>query len=276
MRAAEPVHADDETRILPSQADDGVVRRLRAAGCVFAEDEARLLRAQADGDLLDALVTRRVAGEPLEHVLGWAELAGVRVVVAPGVFVPRRRTTLMVEEATRLARAATAPRPVVVDLCCGTGAVGLVVALRTGDVELHAVDVDPAAVRCAQDNLARVGGRARTGDLTAGLPHELRGRVDVVVANVPYVPTDEVRLLPPESRLHEPVTAVDGGPDGLGLVRRVLSEAASWLARPGHVLVEVAAHQVPDAEQAARAADLVPRTVRDDDLDAVVLVASAR
>ncbi|MDT0166237.1 putative protein N(5)-glutamine methyltransferase [Actinotalea sp. AC32] len=263
----------------PADATDDVVRRLRAAGCVFAEDEARLLRAQADGDVLDALVARRVAGEPLEYVLGWAELAGVRVAVTRGVFVPRRRTTLMVEEATRLARTAarsTGPRPVVVDLCCGTGAVGLVVALRAGEVELHAVDVDPAAVRCAQDNLARVGGHARTGDLTAGLPDELRGRVDVVVANVPYVPTDEVRLLPPESRLHEPVTAVDGGPDGLDLARRVLSEAAGWLSRPGHVLVEVAAHQVAPAEQAARAAGLVPRTVRDDDLDAVVLVASTR
>ena len=134
-----------------------VVRRLRAAGCVFAEDEARLLLAEArTADQLDALVERRVAGEPLEHLLGWAEFAGLRIAVGPGVFVPRRRTEVLVAEAVALAR----PGAVVVDLCCGSGAVGVAVASAVPGIELHAADVDPAAVACARANLAGLGGRA--------------------------------------------------------------------------------------------------------------------
>src|SRR3954462_3557379 len=108
--------------------EDVVVARLRAAGCVFAEDEARLLLAGAAPDALDALVARRVAGEPLEPLLGWAEFCGLRVAVAPGVFVPRRRTEALVEEAVALFR----PGAVVVDLCCGSGALGLAVAASGG------------------------------------------------------------------------------------------------------------------------------------------------
>src|SRR6478609_8571148 len=160
-----------------------VVARLRAAGCVFAEDEARLLLAEAVSPAeLDALVARRVAGEPLEHVLGWAEFCGLRVAVAPGVFVPRRRTEALVEEAVTLSR----PGAVVVDLCCGSGALGLAVATSVADIELLAADVDPAAVTCAAENVAPVGGRAYAGDLFAPLPEELRGRVDLLMANVPY------------------------------------------------------------------------------------------
>src|SRR3954463_6070240 len=99
--------------------EDAVVARLRAAGCVFAEGEAQLLLSEAGaGAEVDVLVARRVAGEPLEQVLGWAECRGLRIAVAPGVFVPRRRTELLVEEALSLAR----PGAVVVDLCCGSGA----------------------------------------------------------------------------------------------------------------------------------------------------------
>lgn len=258
---------------MPTAAED-VARRLRAAGCVFAEEEAALLLAEAaPGPRLDALVARRAAGEPLEQVVGHAVFCGLRVLVAPGVFVPRRRTGLMVREAVALVPTGRHARPVVVDLCCGTGAVGLAVA-HAVDVTLHAVDVDPAAVACARRNLAAVGGHATTGDLTAGLPGHLRGAVDVVVANVPYVPTAHVALLPAESRLHEPRAAVDGGPDGLDLVRRVLEESRAWLARPGHVLVEVAEHQVDAASAAAHALGLAARVVRDDELDAVVVVAS--
>ena len=101
-----------------------VVARLRAAGCVYAEDEAALLREAASGPALDRLVARRVAGEPLEQVLGWASFGGLRVGVVPGVFVPRRRTELLAREAA----AVTTPGGVVVDLCCGCGAVGLSVA----------------------------------------------------------------------------------------------------------------------------------------------------
>src|SRR5512133_2173864 len=117
--------------------EDDVVARLRGAGCVFAEDEARLLLAEAgSGEALEAMVARRVAGEPLEHVLGWAEFCGLRVAVAPGVFVPRRRTEALVETAVALGRVGA----VVVDLCCGSGALGLAVATAVADVELHVAD----------------------------------------------------------------------------------------------------------------------------------------
>jgi len=163
-----------------------IVPRLRAAGCVFAEDEARLLisAARTPADLA-AMVDRRAAGLPLEHVLGWAQFCGLRIAVDPGVFVPRRRTEFLVRHATALAR----PRAVVVDLCCGSGAVGAALLAALDRVELYAVDLDPAAVRCARRNLAAAGGQAYVGDLYEPLPAALRGRVDVLVANAPYVPT---------------------------------------------------------------------------------------
>src|SRR6476661_11001286 len=108
--------------------EDAVVARLRAAGCVFAEDEARLLLAEARSDALDALVARRVAGEPLEHVLGWAEFCGLRIAVSPGVFVPRRRTEALVDLA--VAVLVDVEHPVVVDLCCGAGGIGVAIAAR--------------------------------------------------------------------------------------------------------------------------------------------------
>src|ERR687889_1157301 len=119
-----------------------VVHRLRAAGCVFAEDEARLLLDAAGTPAeLEELVQRRVAGEPLEHLLGWAEFCGLRIAVAPGVFVPRRRTELLVRQAAALAP----PGAVVVDLCCGSGAVAAVLSTLLHRPEIHASDVDPAA-----------------------------------------------------------------------------------------------------------------------------------
>jgi hypothetical protein len=123
-----------------------LVATLRGAGCVFAEDEARLLTAAARDDAdLGRLVRQRVAGTPLEHLLGWVEFDGLRIAVEPGVFVPRRRTELLVREAAGRAP----PRAVVVELCCGAGAVAAALtALAT--IEVYAVDVDPAAVRCAR------------------------------------------------------------------------------------------------------------------------------
>jgi len=201
---------------LSSRHRSDVVARLRAAGCVFAEDEARLLISAALTPAeLTAMVDRRAAGQPLEHVIGWAEFCGLRIAVDPGVFVPRRRTEFLVEQAAALVRPAAATPPVVVDLCCGSGAVGAAIAAALGRAELHAADIDPAAVACARRNLAAAGGRVYAGDLYQPLPATLRGRVDVLAANVPYVPTEEVGLLPPEARTHEPLLALDGGTDGL-------------------------------------------------------------
>ena len=236
-----------------------MVSRLRAAGCVFAEDEAALLvGAAATPEELSALVARRVAGEPLEYVLGWVEFCGRRIVVEAGVFVPRRRTELLVREA--------AGGRVVVDLCCGSGAVG---AALGPDVELYAVDIEPAAVRCARRNLPHA--TVFDGDLFAPLPASLRGRVDVLVANVPYVPTGEIPLLPPEARLHEPRRALDGGADGLDVARRVVAGAAGWLAPGGRVLVETSAGQAPIAVDVMAGNGLLPAVATDDELGATVV-----
>jgi release factor glutamine methyltransferase len=252
--------------------EDDIVDRLRAAGCVFAEDEARLLLTEAGTTAeLDAMVERRTAGEPLEHVLGWAEFRGLRIAVTGGVFVPRRRTELLVEEAVLLAR----PGVVVVDLCCGSGALGVAVATAVGDVELHAADVDPVAVACARGNVARVGGRAYAGDLFAALPTELRGRIDLLLANVPYVPSDAIALMPPEARLHEARIALDGGPDGLDVARRVIAEAPRWLAPGGSLLFEASEDQTALALDAVTAAGLRARVVTDDDRGATVVVGTS-
>ena len=246
-----------------------VVRRLRAAGCVFAEDEARLLLAEArTADQLDALVERRAAGEPLEHLLGWAEFGGLRIAVGPGVFVPRRRTEALVAEAVGLAH----PGAVVVDLCCGSGALGVAVASAVPGVELHAADVDPVAVACARANMAGLGGRAYRGDLYDALPRALRGRVGLLLANVPYVPTDAIALMPPEARLHEARVALDGGADGLEVARRVIAEAPEWLSPGCALLFETSEDQAAAAVRAVVAAGLAARVVADDDRGATVVV----
>ncbi|MEV4555789.1 putative protein N(5)-glutamine methyltransferase [Kitasatospora sp. NPDC049285] len=246
-----------------------VVHRLRAAGCVFAEDEARLLLSAADSPArLAALVELRCAGRPLEHVVGFAEFAGLRVAVTPGVFVPRRRSEFLVERAAALGR----PGAVLLDLCCGSGAVGAALAARLGPVELHAADLDPASVACARRNLAPYGGRVHLGDLDAPLPDHLRGRVDLLVANAPYVPTDEIPLLPPEARDHEPRTALDGGSDGLAVQRRVAEAAPRWLAPGGRLLIETSERQAPATAALLAAHGLRPRIEADDERDATVVV----
>ena len=181
---------------------------------------------------LAAMLDRRVGGLPLEHVVGWAEFCGLRIAVDEGVFVPRRRTEFLVRRAVALARRTPAGRrtTVVVDLCCGSGAVGVAIVDALRDVELHAVDIDPAAVRCARRNLCPRGGHAYEGDLYDPLPAALKGRVDILVANAPYVPSVELGLLPPEARMHEPKLALDGGPDGLDVQRLVAGGAfPGWL-----------------------------------------------
>jgi release factor glutamine methyltransferase len=254
---------------VPVPGQDAIADQLRAAGCVFAEDEARLIieAAPSPAALWD-MVGRRVAGLPLEHIVGWAEFDGLRVAVDPGVFVPRRRTELLVRLAAGLAR----PGASIVDLACGSGAVGLAVATRLGGGAVYAVDIDPAAVRCARRNLAPVGGRVYAGDLDEPLPAGLRGRVDLVVANVPYVPTAAVALMPREARLHEPLVALDGGADGLDVLRRVAGRAGRWLAPAGHLLIEVGDDQVSTASAAFTAAGLAVTVACDVDLDATVLV----
>ncbi|MEU9151806.1 putative protein N(5)-glutamine methyltransferase [Streptomyces sp. NPDC048417] len=246
-----------------------VVSALRAAGCVFAEDEAELILATAGTpDELVTMVDRRAAGQPLEHVLGWAGFHGLRVLVEPGVFVPRRRTEFLVGEALVQAPDAS----VVVDLCCGSGAVGAALAAALGDTELHAADIDPAAVGCARRNIASYGGHAHLGDLFEALPAALRGRIGILAANVPYVPSGEVGLLPAEARDHEPLVALDGGGDGLDVLRRVAAGAPEWLAPGGCVLVETSERQAEAAVEAFAAAGLTARLAVSEELYANVVI----
>ncbi|GGU66691.1 methylase [Streptomyces albospinus] len=253
-----------------------VITALRTAGCVFAEDEAELLisTAATPADLA-AMVARRAAGQPLEHVLGWAEFAGLRVSVGPGVFVPRRRTEFLLGQAVDLGRRAagrTGGGTVAVDLCCGSGAVGAALAAAVDGVELYAADIEPAAVRCARRNVTAAGGEVYEGDLFAPLPARLRGRIDVLVANVPYVPTEEVGLLPPEAREYEPLVALDGGADGLDVLRRVTAVAPEWLAPGGHLLVETSELQAPQAVETFARNGLTPRVATCDELYATVVI----
>src|SRR5260370_21666214 len=220
-----------------SVSDPLVVTRLRAAGCVFAEDEARLsVRAPRPPEHLTPRVDGRAAGLPLEHVLGWAEFCGLRIAVEPGVFVPRRRTEFLVRQAAALAR----PGDVIVDLCCGAGAIGAALVTAVDQAEVHAVDIDPAAVRCARRNAAGFAGfdgHVYQGDLYEPLPAGLRSRVGVLVANGPYVPTGEIGFLPPEARAHEPLVALARAPPGLNLRRGRARRAPPGPWRPPHARV---------------------------------------
>jgi release factor glutamine methyltransferase len=244
-----------------------LVAALRSSGCVFAEEEARLLLDEAPSDAeLMTWAARRMAGEPLEYVVGWASFAGLRIAVEPGVFVPRRRSELIVEVATR------APATVVLDLCCGSGALGAAVAARWPRAEVWAADSDPAAVRCARRNLPPE--RVREGDLFEGLPPDLRGRVDLLLVNAPYVPTDEVATMPREARDHEHRVALDGGSDGLDVQRRVLAEAPSWLAPHARLLVETSRAQADRSAALVTAAGLSASVETDDEIGATVVLGS--
>ncbi|GAB2837734.1 putative protein N(5)-glutamine methyltransferase [Streptomyces daliensis] len=270
MSLTPSLHTSDTSAIsAASDASSAVVGRLRAAGCVFAEDEAELLVSAARTPAeLSAMVERRADGFPLEHVLGWAEFCGLRIAVGPGVFVPRRRTEFLVHQAMPFVGASS----VVLDLCCGSGAVGAALASGADGVELYAADIDPEAVRCARRNVAAVGGRVYEGDLYAPLPPTLRGRVDVLVVNAPYVPTDAIGLLPPEARDHEPRTALDGGADGLDIQRRVSREARQWLAPGGRMLVETSERQAECSVEAVARGGLAPTVVSCDELGATVVI----
>jgi release factor glutamine methyltransferase len=284
--------------VLFVKADPLVVARLRAAGCVFAEEEAAVLASAAGSHAeLDSMVARRAAGEPLEQVVGWAEFAGLRVLVDPGVFVPRRRSEFLVAVAVGLARQrGAAGAPVIVDLCCGTGALGLAAAARlagsratgTGpagartdgaspggvwlsDVELHAADLDPAAVACARRNVEPAGGHVHAGDLFGALPSGLMGRIGVLICNAPYVPTTEIAFMPAEARDHEALVALDGGTDGLAVLRRVAAAAPGWLAPGGVLLVETSGRQAQAMTAAVTAAGLAPQVHEDDEWGATVV-----
>lgn len=245
-----------------------VITRLREAGCVFAEEEAQLLLDSVDSPAqLDDAVRHRADGMPLEYVLGWAGFCDLRLQVEAGVFIPRRRTEFLAATAATL----TPPGGLVLDLCCGSGAVGRAIAAAVPGITLIATDIDPAAVACANRNLAGVG-RALQGDLFAPVPESLLRRIDVVVANAPYVPTDKFSMLPAEARDHEPVHTLDGGPNGTSIQRRIAADAAAWLAPNGHVLIETSRAQAPIITTAFAQSGLTARTAYSADHEATVVI----
>jgi release factor glutamine methyltransferase len=244
---------------------DTIVERLRAAGCVFAEEEAAILReTTADPARLNEMVARRASGVPLEHVVGWVRFAGVRLVVHPGVFVPRVRTEALV----RRALSVTPQDAVVLDLCCGCGAIGAAIAAARPGVRLWASDIDPAAVANAREN---VDGMVCVGDLDEAIPEHVRGLVQVAVANVPYVPSGQLQFLPAEAREHEPRVALDGGDDGLGLLRRLAPRMLTWLRPGGWFFSECALDQAQAAVVVLREAGLDALAHNDDEFDVAVV-----
>ena len=223
--------------------------RLREAGVASPERDADellahvlgttlgrlpLVEAIADADAVtyDALVARRAAREPLQHLLGTAAFRHVELAVGPGVFVPRPETELLAGWAVE--QAAPLERPVVVDLCTGSGAIARAVADEVPHARVHAVELDDAAHRWAVRNLAGTGVDLRQGDMADAFD-ELAGTVDVVVCNPPYIPLDAWESVAPEARDHDPHLALFSGDDGL-VAMRVLERRAALLLRPGGVV----------------------------------------
>ncbi|MCY0869073.1 MAG: putative protein N(5)-glutamine methyltransferase [Firmicutes bacterium] len=229
-----------------------------------------MLRASAGNrDELLAMIGQRVAGWPLEYVVGFADFCGLRVALEPGVFVPRRRTEFLVRLAISVAPADGA---VVIDLCCGSGAIGLALTSALAHSRLYACDIDPLAVRCAERNVRRRGA-VLCGDLFAALPVELQGTADVLVVNAPYVPSDELQRLPREARLFEPRVALDGGAQGVQVQMRVIADARGWLAPTGYLLLEAGALQADWLCAQCSAHGLTARVARCEEYEATVLVA---
>jgi release factor glutamine methyltransferase len=251
---------------------------LAAAGCVSARAEARWLLAEAKGQAeLRAMVGRRVAGEPLQYVIGWAPFGPLRIRVGPGVFVPRPETEGLADRAASHLRAARrgpgnrkgmprslGPPRVAVDLCTGSGAIACFLAAEVPGARVLATELDPAALVWAGVNTASWGVELFAGDLDQPLPAELAGGVDVLCANVPYVPSGAIATMPRDVRDHEPRLALDGGPDGLDVLRRLAPRAAHWLAPGGRLLCEIGEDQAGAAMALLVAAGLAEVAVHPD------------
>lgn len=238
---------------------DAVVDRLLAAGCVAAEEEAEELVAFApDAAALDAWLARREQGEPLAWITGGLDFCGRRLRVDPGVYVPRAQTEDLAVRSAALLGAATPPVRAL-DLCTGAGAVAAHLRAEVPGALVVGVDVDRAAVACARTN----GVPAVRADL-GRLPLRTCA-FDLVTAVAPYVPTGEVAFLPADVQRYEPRRALDGGADGLDLVRRVVAAAGRLLRPGGWLAIEVGGDQDRLLAPALAAAGLGPPDPWDDE-----------
>jgi release factor glutamine methyltransferase len=223
---------------VPAPSDRGELAELLAdAGFVAAAEEAGELLARAGGDqeLLDALVARRLTGEPLAWITGSVCFCGLEIAVDPGVYVPRWQTEALALRAVERLPA----NGVAVDVCTGAGAIAKTLMARRPQARVLATDLDERAVACARRN----GVEAHRGDLLAPLPRALEGRVDMVVGVVPYVPTGDLRLLHRDALTFESTLSYDGGEDGTALLRRVVADSTRFLRRGGALLLELGGHQ---------------------------------
>jgi release factor glutamine methyltransferase len=216
---------------------DAVTDRLARAGCIAADEEARELLDAAEGDAarLGLLVERRVRGEPLAWITGSVQFCGIPVRVHPGVYVPRWQSEPLTQRAVELLPA----DGVAADLCTGSGAIAAVLGRQRPAARIVASDIDPLACRCAADN----GVEVYLGDLATPLPRALWGRFDVVIAVVPYVPTERLEFLPRDVRTFEPMVALDGGPGGLRMLRETVVAATELLSPGGSLILELGADQ---------------------------------
>jgi release factor glutamine methyltransferase len=206
---------------------------------------------------LDSLLVRRAAREPLQLVVGSTAFRTLTLTCAPGVFIPRPETEVLAGLVIDRVRAlrVSGSRTLVLEPCCGTGAISLAVAAEVDGARVLAADLEPAAVALATSNrdglaargLLRSAVEVAAGDLLAAFDPSLRGEVDIVVANPPYLPLSDLADLAPEVAEHDPHVALFGGPEGHEVVERLLDQAADWLAPGGHVLVELDARRVAGA-----------------------------
>ncbi len=192
---------------------------------------------------LESMLDRRASGEPVQYILGTADFMGLRFRVAEGVLIPRQDTETLVEAALIDLRQRPG-RPALLDLCCGSGCVGLSLASLAPHARVTLSDISPEALEIARANQKALGVKAelRQGDLFGAVGRE---RFDVITANPPYIPSGELPTLQREVRF-EPALALDGGADGLDFYRRIAEAAADHLNPGGALFVEVGIRQAPD------------------------------
>jgi release factor glutamine methyltransferase len=249
---------------------DGVAARLRAAGCVYAEEGAGILVEAAGRDAaeLESLVRQRVAGAPLEPLVGWVQFGSLRLQVGPGVFVPRQRSLQLARAAIGVAR--EQGRPVVLEPFCGVAPIAASIAATAPEAEVHVADIDPIALGYARRNLP-VTADVHESDGLADVPGSLRGRLTLVASVPPYVPTTAADLIPREALDHEPGAALFAGADGLDHVRRLVNELVGWLAPDGVALIELNRQQYRSAAADARRAGWIASARRGNDGQTVLL-----